>query len=167
MDCVDLKKLPSFLLWRQGNCVKADRTAKKGRLGVLPPCAHIRTEDPMVQSPTDNGRQAVLQAPAQLFMKWGQPVHLLETCVRKPSVPVTSVWSLPLASNLPPCLLFLPVCLCVCYNTQTVCLWHVINTPQLISLGLGIAYQLTHPAMSYIWRDGALENYQSLCHKKM
>lgn len=77
------------------------------------------------------------------------------------------MWSLPLAFNSPPCLLFLPVCLCVCYNTQTVCVWHVINVPRLTSLKLGIAYQLTQPAMSYIRRDGALESYQNLCHRNL
>lgn len=107
-------------------------------------------------------------------MKWSQPVHLLETCggnhwglLEHHQWPVTSVPSLSLASNFPPCLLFLPVCLCVCDNTRTVCLWHVINVPRLMSLKLGIAYQLTHPAMSYIWRGGALESHQNLCHKNL
>lgn len=32
-----------------------------------------------------------------------------------------------------------------------------------MSLKLGIA----HPPMSYIWRGGALENHQNLCHKNL
>lgn len=36
-----------------------------------------------------------------------------------------------------------------------------------MSLKLGIAYQLAHPPMFYIWRGGALESYQNLCHENL
>lgn len=58
--------------------------------------------------------QSILQTSSQLFTKWSQPIHLLETCGRNHcgmlqyhQQPVTSILSLPLASNFALCVLFL------------------------------------------------------------
>lgn len=43
-------------LWRRGSCVKADRTARRGKFGAPLTHACVRAEDPVVQSPWDKGR---------------------------------------------------------------------------------------------------------------